>query len=235
MPPWVPSLNSAGSRLMAGTAQAEGITHKQFISITPDMDLPDLQDLRRQIRQQRQNLSNSQQQQHSQQLATQLRGLREFRNARQLAAYIAADGEIDPWSGMLQAWQHQKTVYLPVISHLGWERLWFAPAEPDGAWRENRFGIPEPVVPRSWWQRASSLDIILLPLVAFDVHGNRLGMGAGFYDRALAFMLNRKHWRQPRLFGLAHSLQQVDTLPRQDWDVPLDGVITENEILRFNT
>lgn len=220
---------------MAGTAQAEGITHKHFISITPDMDLPDLQDLRRQIRQQRQNLSNSQQQRHSQQLATQLRGLREFRNARQLAAYIAADGEIDPWSGMLQAWQHQKAVYLPVISHLSWERLWFAPAEPDGAWRENRFGIPEPVVPRSWWQRANALDVILLPLVAFDAHGNRLGMGAGFYDRALAFLLNRKHWRQPRLFGLAHSLQQVDALPRQDWDVPLDGVITENEILRFNT
>ncbi|MBE9515920.1 MAG: 5-formyltetrahydrofolate cyclo-ligase [Proteobacteria bacterium] len=198
------------------------------------MALPDLQDLRRQLRQQRCSLSAQQQQQHAQQLAAQLRNLREFRNAHQIAAYIAADGEIDPWDGMMEAWQRQKAVYTPVISHLFWERLWFAPADPDGAWRENRFGIPEPIVPRAWWQRANTMDLILLPLVAFDTQGNRLGMGGGFYDRALAFLMNRKHWRQPRLFGLAHSLQQVDSLPRQPWDVPLDGIVTENEILRFS-
>ncbi len=146
---------------------------------------------------------------------------------------MAADGEIDPWNAILSAWRRHKNVYVPVVSHLGWERLWFVPATPDCTWKTNRFGIPEPVISRRWWLRASSLDIILLPLVAFDEQGNRLGMGGGFYDRALAFLLNRQYLRQPRLYGLAHSFQQTDELPKRHWDVPLDGIITEQQVLQF--
>lgn len=200
---------------------------------SPESSQAALDVLRKQMRQSRRNLADAQQLLHARKLASNLKTLNTFNNAGNIAAYIAADGEIDPWPVMEMAWSRGKNVYLPVISHLGWERLWFAPASPDSSWRENRFGIPEPVVPRQWWLRASSLDVILLPLVAFDDQGNRLGMGGGFYDRALAFLLNRKHLRQPRLYGMAHSLQQTNGLPRQPWDVPLDGIVTECQILQF--
>ena len=75
------------------------------------------------------------------------------------------------------------------------------------------------------------MDVILLPLVAFDRKGYRLGMGGGYYDRSLAFRRSRQQWRRPRLIGVAHSCQQHPGLPQQHWDVPLDCIITESEII----
>ena len=66
-----------------------------------------------------------------------------------------------------------------------------------------------------------------MPLVAFDLEGNRLGMGGGFYDRTLAYLAQRHHWRKPHLLGTAFELQRFGKLPNQPWDVPLDGVVTE--------
>jgi len=68
--------------------------------------------------------------------------------------------------------------------------------------------------------------------VGFDLSGNRLGMGAGFYDRALAGVQYR--FKKPAYWGLAHSCQQTERLPRDDWDMPLQGVITEKCVLRFS-
>lgn len=77
------------------------------------------------------------------------------------------------------------------------------------------------------------LDLIILPLVAFDLSGNRLGMGGGFYDRTLSFKHQRCHWKGPKLIGIAHELQRVDLLPVNDWDIPLDAVITEQKLYQF--
>ena len=111
--------------------------------------------------------------------------------------------------------------------------LWFC------EWREgdplvpNRFAIPEPVPRRRPPHHARQLDLLLVPLVAFDARGNRLGMGGGYYDRTLAYLGHRTHWRRPRVVGLAHALQRVDALPKNAWDIPVDGVITEREMHRF--
>ena len=58
-----------------------------------------------------------------------------------------------------------------------------------------------------------------------------MGMGGGFYDRTLAFRRSREHWIKPQLIGVAHSCQQHPGLPRQPWDVPLDAIITERDII----
>jgi 5-formyltetrahydrofolate cyclo-ligase len=71
------------------------------------------------------------------------------------------------------------------------------------------------------------LDVVLLPLVAFDRRGNRLGMGGGFYDRTFA-PRGRGRVSAPRLIGLAHGFQQVAELVDQPWDVPLRGVLTDS-------
>ena len=85
----------------------------------------------------------------------------------------------------------------------------------------------------SWLHRNRVWLALLVPLVAFDARGNRLGMGGGYYDRTLAYLRDRSHWRRPRIFGLAHALQRVDALPKNAWDIPVDGVITEREMHRF--
>jgi 5-formyltetrahydrofolate cyclo-ligase len=111
--------------------------------------------------------------------------------------------------------------------------LWFTPYAADSELVQNRFGIPEPrVLPRRRvppWR----LDLILVPLVGFDSAGNRLGMGGGFYDQTLAFLQRRSHWRKPRLLGIAYDFQQLDQLPAEPWDIPLDGIATESRIHLF--
>jgi 5-formyltetrahydrofolate cyclo-ligase len=74
------------------------------------------------------------------------------------------------------------------------------------------------------------LDLLLVPLVGFDADCNRLGMGGGFYDRTLAYLTRRTHWRRPRLVGIAHECQRVERLETGPWDVPLDAVATERRL-----
>jgi 5-formyltetrahydrofolate cyclo-ligase len=72
-----------------------------------------------------------------------------------------------------------------------------------------------------------ALDWIFVPVVAFDARGNRLGMGGGYYDASLAVLRHRQCWRRPRLVGLAHEFQRIDTLDVDNWDVPLHGILTD--------
>ena len=74
-------------------------------------------------------------------------------------------------------------------------------------------------------------DILLMPLSVFDAHGNRIGYGAGHYDRAIAKLIERG--RKPLLIGVAFSLQEEAMVPAEDHDVPLDGVVTETGFCWF--
>lgn len=145
--------------------------------------------------------------------------------ARGIAAYVAADGEIDPAALIARAFKDGKRVYLPQL--LPGNRLAFCEYRAGARLHRNRFGIPEPVGTRR--AALEELDVVLMPLVAFDRRGNRLGMGGGFYDRTFAALLQRGRVgaTAPRLVGLAHGFQQVAGLAEQAWDVPLHGVVTE--------
>jgi 5-formyltetrahydrofolate cyclo-ligase len=74
---------------------------------------------------------------------------------------------------------------------------------------------------------------VLTPLVAFDDTGVRVGVGRGYYDRCFRFLAGRGAWRRPKLLGVAYELQRVPSLPRQSWDVPLWGAVTEAHMRRF--
>mgnify|MGYP000380226210 CR=1 FL=1 len=183
--------------------------------------------LRATLRAQRRALSAADQQRAAATLATRVVATRWFRVSRRIAAYIANDGEIDPKILVERIWRMRKQAYLPVLSPLRHDRLWFARVEPDVEYRPNRFGIPEPMVQRRALVRAEELDLILLPLVAFDAAGNRVGMGGGFYDRSLAFLRWRRYLRKPHIVGLAHEFQRVQNLTPDSWDVPLAGIVTD--------
>ena len=100
----------------------------------------------------------------------------------------------------------------------------------------NRHGIPEPSA--GPLLDASGLAVVLVPLLAFDAKGNRLGQGGGWYDRSFAFRRTgdgepRATQRSPRLVGIAYEWQQVDGLEAAEWDVPLDAVATPSAFHRF--
>lgn len=123
-----------------------------------------------------------------------------------------------------------KTCYLPVVDTLGANKLWFAPFTRGSKLNYNRFGILEPRAAKRHWVRAQSLDLVLTPLVAFDMDGNRLGMGGGFYDRTLAFLNRRQCWIKPHVIGIGYEFQKTTGLIRQPWDVPLHGVVTPDNL-----
>jgi 5-formyltetrahydrofolate cyclo-ligase len=150
--------------------------------------------------------------------------------ARRLALYLPAPGELDCTPLAVQAWRRGRQVFLPVIAG---SALRFAPFHPGSDLRPNRFGIPEPVGLRRNWRNARQLDVIVAPLVAFDIDGRRLGMGGGFYDRTLALLARRSRAHRPRFIGIAFEMQKVTKLPSDAWDVPLDAVVTESATYRF--
>jgi len=190
--------------------------------------------LRRTLRDQRNALSDSGQRRAATQLSTNVTACRLFRVSHRVALYLPNDGEIDPQPIMERIWTAKKLCYLPILSRLRHDRLWFAPYTPDTPLTLNRFGIPEPLVPARQWVRAQELDVILMPLVAFDARGNRLGMGGGFYDKSLAFLRTRQHWHKPHLIGLAHDFQRVEALEPFAWDVPLQAVVTDQAFYQFD-
>ena len=154
----------------------------------------------------------------------------EYLLARRLAFYMASDGELDPDGLMTLAANDDKICYLPVMSDrlLRWRSapLIFQQFDPlSDTLVVNRFGILEPAYNPTAVIRPEMLDVIFMPLVGFDRHGNRLGMGQGFYDRTLAHLQRR--FRRPKLIGLAFSLQEVERIDRQPWDIGLDAVVTE--------
>jgi 5-formyltetrahydrofolate cyclo-ligase len=177
-------------------------------------------------------LSPSEQAEHAQSLARQLGALSAFLRARRIGGYVSADGEIDPAPLLGLAWDRHKRVYFPVLRPHPHPRLWFVEHCRGERMVENAFGIPEPARRGRRILLPQALDLLLVPLVGFDEHGNRIGMGGGFYDRSLAYLKDRRHWRRPLLIGLAHECQRVEHLEPNPWDVPLDLVATEVRIYR---
>lgn len=145
-----------------------------------------------------------------------------------ISAFLAFRGEPDlrPALAALQA--AGRDIHLPVLGEAGMEfRRWVL----DDELVPNRFGIPEPV--HGPLCPPEALDWVLMPLLAFSATGTRLGMGGGFYDRAFGFRLEPGVLQKPILVGVAYGLQEVNSLPAQHWDVPLDAIITDHGIRRF--
>ena len=187
-------------------------------------------EIRKQIRLKRQQLSAVDQEHASQAIANNLANSKLFRNSKRIAGFLSHDGEPDLTPLMQLAWQQKKSWHLPIIGLPNINHLWFAPYRENDALVTNRFGIGEPDTPLHNTTRSHGLDLVLMPLVAFDLHGNRLGMGKGYYDRTLKFLRLRSHWRKPRLVGIAYELQKLEQISCQPWDIPLDAVVTEKTV-----
>lgn len=182
--------------------------------------------LRKRIRKQRLQLSDQELTRAERQLKSQVNNYSPLLAARKIASYLPCNGEISPKA--LESALPRATVYYPRITNISRCEMHFyrmltpVRRNPLGILEPSAIGEPMPV---------QHFDAILLPLVAFDRAGNRLGMGAGFYDRALSFKLHNTSIRRPHLIGLAHHFQEVKSLTAQSWDVPLDAILTDIELI----
>lgn len=140
-----------------------------------------------------------------------------YQQSQNLALYLANDGEIDCRLIIQQAWKDRKACYLPVLARS--RNMVFVRYRPGDRLLINKFGIFEPA--RGSMCLVRDLDLVLLPVVAFDTQGHRIGMGGGYYDCVFA---DRQCRQGSYLLGVAHRQQQVAVIRPQPWDVVLDGV-----------
>ncbi len=186
------------------------------------------QALRARARQARRNIGPEGQAEHAEAAARAVLNAGVMNRATRVGLYFsqAADGEIDTLPLLTRLWAAGKCVAVPVVGATG--EMDFYTVTPRTALSHNRYGIIEP---RTRGARAGrflkplALNVLFMPLVAFDDAGSRLGMGKGYYDRFLGALPEAM---RPLTVGLAHAVQRsAEPLVRQPWDVPLDAVATE--------
>ena len=163
-----------------------------------------------------------------------IRDLGLLRPGDRLAVYLAMPGEVDLAGVVQDAFRLGVDLHAPRIASRRRREIIFVPY--DGRSGRNPWGFPgvaEPLAATARRVPVRRLDTVLLPVVGFDRAGNRLGMGAGFYDRALRMLQDRsRRWRRPRLVGVAFACQELPAIEASSWDVPLDLVVTEQEVIR---
>ncbi len=198
---------------------------------------PDVGDLRVEIRRARAELSADEQLDAARGVAHLLLGLDLLSRPGTVGTYVPTDGELDPNVAVealrARGWQ----VALPIIEPD--RSMRFARWEADADLVPNRFGIDEPAPPLDA-VAFDELDVVLVPCVAVDSDGNRLGFGAGFYDRAFARPGAAQRDAAPDattpprravLVGVVHDLQVVDRIEPDPWDVPMDLVVTGTKVV----
>lgn len=187
--------------------------------------MTDKRTIRAMMRERRRSLGPAAQQAASAGLLEQLVTLEALAAARRIGMYMASDGEIDPSAVMRWCWRRGIGAYVPVIPEPPGRELGFAPVTPSTRFAANRYRIREPAVPAGERIPPRELDMVLLPLVAFDGQGSRVGMGGGYYDATFRFVRDEQP-ESPVLVGVAHDFQQVDAVPFESWDVPLRWAVT---------
>jgi len=192
-----------------------------------EYDPKDRNSIRQYMRQQRNALTPQQQLQAARQLSQVVLSQSWFQRAKHIALYFANDGEMDPIVVAEKARYRGKSIYLPSLQAKQKGHLSFYSDR--GAMIKNKFGILEPDPKLNELKPVKQLDVVFMPLVAFDESGGRLGMGGGYYDRTFEF-LKAGQLSKPKLIGLAHELQKVDALPLESWDIPLDAIITNKGV-----
>jgi 5-formyltetrahydrofolate cyclo-ligase len=179
--------------------------------------------IRAKLKQIRQDLSADQIAAYSHRIFLQLASLKEFRSARIIGAYSPLPGEVNIISSLLN--EAGKKIYLPVIEAN--QALNFYYHAKNTGLQKNKYQILEPDPKSSSAIPPEDLDLILIPMLGFDLHGNRLGMGQGYYDRYLA------HINTGKKCGLAFYCQMWPAIPHQPHDIKMDIILTEKHLFRF--
>jgi 5-formyltetrahydrofolate cyclo-ligase len=186
--------------------------------------------LRKQLRAARRALSVAAHRRHSARAAHAVNQLAAFAAGKRVALYLPFDRETDTAALIVAARRRGVRIYVPIIVDKRHARIRFYPL--GARTRPGKFGIAVPhrqgvSVPARW------LNLIVVPLVGIDSQGRRLGMGGGYYDRALQFRRLRRTWPGPHLVGFCFDCQRTNASFAEHWDVRLNSLATESGVQRF--
>ena len=189
--------------------------------------MQDQHTIRKHIQTLRQSLSTEQQRQYSHEICTQVLQSKLLETAKHIAIYLPVKGEADPTLLLKLNEFANKQFYLPVLSSTKENHLAFAKYDATTVMKLNRFKIPEPDVKHNeLLEDLTTLDCVITPLVGVDNEGNRIGMGGGFYDRTFTFKKTSK--TKPLLIGFCYDLQLIAPQTPQNWDVPVDAIVSQS-------
>lgn len=181
--------------------------------------------IRTQFLSNREALSPRDQKELSEKICTRILSSSLYRSSKCIGLYQAIGREVNLQAVCTDALNQNKQVYLPVIQPQ--KTMAFIRFDTHTHLARNRFNILEPAGEESI--SIEALDILFVPLVAFDRTGTRLGRGQGYYDKALT-----PH-KPKKIIGVAYGFQYYPKdLPHDAWDAPLDAIITEEAIISFN-
>lgn len=190
----------------------------------------DRRQLRKRLRSARRSVIGSERAGAEAAICTRLLSLEVVRRASRVALFLADDGEPDLANALQQLDRLGVALALPGLASVETapagspgDVMDFRPWAPTQPLHTGRFGIVEPATASRL--AVTDLAVVLTPLVGFDPAGNRIGRGAGYYDRA--FGLVRDDANRPVLIGVAFETQRIPSLPCESHDVPLDVVVTE--------
>lgn len=194
---------------------------------------PDIRATRQRLRRLRGALPKDERRAAERAILRHLQKLNVFRPGARVAVFLAMRGEVNLAGGFGRAARAGTHLYAPRIVSRRRLAMHFLPLGRGGATATNWYGIAEPTAPVTCRLAPLAFDTIVVPLLGFDRRGVRLGMGAGYYDRTLTRRLDpTRTFRRPRLVGVAYACQELPAIEAAPWDVPLDYVVTEAEIIR---
>jgi len=186
-----------------------------------------MKEIRNIIKEKRSQLSEKELRLTSKAITERIRSFKFPKELTKIGIYYAVNNEVDVHPLCKILWQESKRVYLPIIEK---KKLLFGEYRDTSNLKNNRFKIPEPIVGIESQISAFELDLIFMPLVAFDPMGNRIGMGGGFYDRTLDNKQLDNDLKKPILVGVAYEFQKQNKIQPNSWDIPLDMIFTESKI-----
>ena len=193
------------------------------------MDLNERNALRAELRARRERLTPAERIGAATGVAQVLEQLPEFLVDTRVAGYWAVGGELPLHAAHTALTRRGQNYHLPVL--MPGRSLRFAPWRRGIELQPNRYGIPEPQCVPQDLLAPEALELVLVPLVGFDRRGHRLGSGGGYYDRSFAFLRGMARPAPPVLVGIGYSFQELPALPEQDWDIQMDFVATERELI----
>ncbi len=214
-----------GGRASCATL-ARGVRGTANSGVKPQSSLASL---RRRLRAARARLAPAERIAAANAVAERLEQLAEFLVDQRVAGYWAVGGELPLHAAVARLRARGQSYHLPVVA--ADHSMRFAPLLPNAALHANRYGIPEPHCAESELLAPGAVDLVLVPLTAFDRRGHRLGSGGGYYDRSFAFLREAARPASPLLVGIGYSFQELPGIESQVWDVPMDYIATERELI----
>ena len=153
-------------------------------------------------------------------------GLPQFINCKNIMLYLSFNKEVNTYPLVNWCFDNHKTVIAPYCIQATREIVPFKITNLASDLTRSTFGVMEPKHDLLEKANIKDIDLIIVPGVVFDEHCNRIGFGAGYYDR----FLPKKSKNAPAI-GIAYDYQVIDSIPTSEYDVPLDFIVTEKRIV----